>query len=171
MGGVLRIGVLRNVRERLIYWSVRKQYFGFSRRPAAISTNKQSRGDATSWGSRALKSHAFGVRHAIRPMHTLTRHTSYFSCREITRIAPTNLRHYLTVEQVGIKWVPLTKGDQTSSFAQTCPLFETLLKINVSGRNFKIVRDFIKASYMFTLNLLCVSLGRSQTSEATPSPT
>ena len=101
--------------------------------------------------------------HAIRPMHTLTRHTSYFSRRELTRIAPTNLRHYLTVEQVGIKWVPLTKGDQTSSFARTCPLFETLLKINVSGRNFKIVRDFIKASYMFTLNLRCVPLGRSQT--------
>ena len=101
--------------------------------------------------------------HAIRPIHTLTRHTSYFSRREITRIAPTNLRHYLTVEQVGIKWVPLTKGDQMSSFAQTCPLFETLLKINVSGRNFKIVRDFIKASYMFTLNLRCVPLGRSQT--------
>ena len=68
--------------------------------------------------------------HAIQPMHTLTRshatrHTSYFSRREITRIAPTNLRHYLTVEQVGIKWVPLKKGDQTSSFAQTRPLFET----------------------------------------------
>ena len=43
----------------------------------------------------------------IQPMHTLTRHT-YFSHREITSIAPTNLRRYLTVEQVGIKWVPRT---------------------------------------------------------------
>ena len=76
--------------------------------------------------------------HAIQPKHTLTRHTSYFSRREITRIAPTNLRHYLTVEQVGIKWVPLTKGDQTSSFARTCPLFETLTKNNGSGRYFTI---------------------------------
>ena len=30
--------------------------------------------------------------HGIQPMHTLTRHISYFSRREITRIAPTNLR-------------------------------------------------------------------------------
>ena len=46
--------------------------------------------------------------HAIKPMHTLTRHTSYLSRREITRIAPTNLGRYLTVEQVGIKWVSRT---------------------------------------------------------------
>ena len=46
--------------------------------------------------------------HAFQPMHTLTRHTSYLSLREITRAAPTNLRRYLTVEQVGIKWVPRT---------------------------------------------------------------
>ena len=45
-----------------------------------------------------------------------------------------------------------------SLFARTCPLFETLLK-NVL-LNFKIVRDFIKASYMFTLNFRCISLGR-----------
>ena len=36
--------------------------------------------------------------HAIQPIHTLTRHTSYFSSREITRIASTNLGRYLTVE-------------------------------------------------------------------------
>ena len=46
--------------------------------------------------------------HAIQPMHTLKRHTSYFSRREITSIAPTNLRRYLTVEQVGMKWVSRT---------------------------------------------------------------
>ena len=112
--------------------------------------------------NRALKSHAFGVRHT--KFNPCTRHTSHFSSREIT-----NLGRYLTVLEVGIKWVSRTQGNQTSSFARTCPLFETLLK-NV-WRNLKIVRDFIKASYMFTLNLCCVSLGRSQTSQATPSPT
>ena len=45
---------------------------------------------------------------AIQPMHTLARHTSYFSRRKIASIAPTNLRRYLTVEQVGIKWIPCT---------------------------------------------------------------
>ena len=44
----------------------------------------------------------------IQPMHTLTRHTLYFSRREITRIAPTNLGRYLTVLQVGIKCVSRT---------------------------------------------------------------
>ena len=40
---------------------------------------------------RALKS--LRETHAIQPMHPLTRHTSYFSRREITRIAPTILGH------------------------------------------------------------------------------
>ena len=71
--------------------------------------------------------------HAIQPMHTLTRHTSYFSRREFTRIAPTNLGRYLTVLQVGIKWDSRTSGNQTSYFARTCTLFETLVWRKMCG--------------------------------------
>ena len=39
--------------------------------------------------------------HAFQPMHTLARHTSYISQREMTKIAPTNLHRYLTLRFSG----------------------------------------------------------------------
>ena len=106
---------------------------------------------------RALKSHALGVRHThFQPMHTLTRQTSYFSRREITRMAPTKLRRYLTVGQVS-NGFPVRRVTRR-------PLLPGIALFLRHFKNFKIVRVFIKASYMFTFNSRCISLGRSQTS-------
>ena len=163
MGGVLRIGVLRNVRERLIYWSMREQYFRFSRRQSkqtkSVERRRHIMGKQGSQVSRIRRE-----THVIRPMHTLTRHTSYFSRREITRIAPNQFGPLFNSgtgrNQMGSPY----EGWPDVLFCPDMPSFWDTLKKKVSGRNFKIVRDFIKASYMFTLNLRCVPLGWSQTS-------
>ena len=91
-------------------------------------------------GLSSLTHWAWRETHAFQPIHTLTRHTLYFSRREMTRIAPTKLRRYFL-------------------FFWTVDLKMWILS-----------RDLIKAANMFTSNLRCVFLGRSQTGQR-PHPT